>query len=134
VPRLRIRLVFDDGLKVGPGKADLLERIAQTGSISGAGREMGMSYKRAWSLVDEMNSAFSTPLVQSSRGGAKGGGATLTEAGQTVLEAFRKLETKMESAGAQEIAVISDLLTDMSDERQRLPFGPNLGDMFCETY
>ncbi len=115
--RLRIRLVFDDGLKVGPGKADLLELIAQTGSISAAGREMGMSYKRAWSLVDEMNAAFATPLVHSSRGGAKGGGAALTEAGQTVLTAFRTLETKMETAGADEIAVISDLLRDMSGEK-----------------
>jgi molybdate transport system regulatory protein len=117
VPRLRIRLVFDDGLKVGPGKADLLELIAQKGSISAAGREMGMSYKRAWSLVDEMNAAFAQPLVQSSRGGAKGGGASLTEAGQTVLNAFRTLETKMQTAGAQEIAVISDLLLDMSGEK-----------------
>ncbi|WP_420566674.1 winged helix-turn-helix domain-containing protein [Thalassovita sp.] len=117
MPRLRIRLVFDDGLKVGPGKADLLELIAQKGSISAAGREMGMSYKRAWSLVDEMNAAFAQPLVQSSRGGAKGGGASLTEAGQTVLNAFRTLETKMQTAGAQEIAVISDLLLDMSGEK-----------------
>lgn len=117
MPRLRIRLVFDDGLKVGPGKADLLELIAQKGSISAAGREMGMSYKRAWSLVDEMNAAFAQPLVQSSRGGAKGGGASLTEAGQTVLNAFRTLETKMQTAGAQEIAVISDLLLDMSCEK-----------------
>lgn len=114
MPRLRIRLVFDDGLRVGPGKADLLELIAQKGSISAAGREMGMSYKRAWSLVDEMNAAFSQPLVLSSRGGAKGGGASLTPAGQTVLDAFRTLETKMQTAGAQEIAVISDLLADMS--------------------
>ena len=114
MPRLRIRLIFDDGLKVGPGKADLLEQIAQTGSISAAGREMGMSYKRAWTLVEEMNAAFTAPLVQSSRGGAKGGGATLTDAGQQVLQAFRTLETKMQIAGADEIATITALLSDMS--------------------
>ena len=117
MPRLRIRLVFDDGLKVGPGKADLLELINKTGSISAAGREMGMSYKRAWSLVDEMNGAFVSPLVESSRGGANGGGAILTPTGNKVLGAFRALESKMETACADEIAVISDLLTDTSPKK-----------------
>lgn len=120
-PRLRIRLIFDDipdaGLKVGPGKADLLELIAQTGSISAAGREMGMSYKRAWSLVEEMNAAFAKPLVLSSRGGAKGGGAALTETGRQVLTAFRTLETKLETTGAKEIAEITGLLRDVSENK-----------------
>lgn len=113
--RLRLRLVFGDGLKVGPGKADLLQGIAESGSISAAGRSMGMSYKRAWSLVEEMNTAFRAPLVVSSRGGAKGGGASLTETGQKVLTAFRSLEQKLEREGAAEIAAISDLLTDKLD-------------------
>lgn len=117
LPRLRIRLVFSDGLKVGPGKADLLDLIHRTGSISAAGREMGMSYKRAWSLVEEMNAAFRAPLVASSRGGAKGGGATLTPEGRQVLDAFRTLEHKMEQAGEQEIAAITALLSDMSGEK-----------------
>lgn len=120
-PRLRIRLIFDEfsdgGLKVGPGKADLLEQIMRTGSISAAGREMGMSYRRAWSLVEEMNAAFATPLVLSSRGGAKGGGAVLTDAGKEVLGAFRALEQKMETAGAAEIATITALLRDMSAQK-----------------
>lgn len=113
-PRLRIRLVFSDALRVGPGKADLLQLIERTGSISAAGREMGMSYKRAWSLVEEMNAAFRAPLVTSTRGGAKGGGATVTPEGQQVLAAFRALEQKMETEGAEEIAVITSLLADIS--------------------
>ncbi|MBA86210.1 MAG: molybdenum-binding transcriptional regulator [Rhodobacteraceae bacterium] len=110
-PRLRIRLVFDDGLKIGPGKAELLEQIDRTGSISAAGRAMGMSYRRAWALVEEMNRAFRAPLVLSSRGGTKGGGARLTGDGRTVLQAFRTLEQKMEQAGATEIADITRLLS-----------------------
>lgn len=114
-PCLRLRLVFADGMKLGPGKADLLELIAETGSISAAGRAMGMSYKRAWSLVEEMNSAFRAPLVSSSRGGAKGGGAALTPEGTQVLAHFRSLEQKMEQAGAPEIAAITAMMLDISD-------------------
>ena len=67
---LRLRLLFDDRLVFGPGKAELLARIEETGSIAAAGRAMGMSYKRAWALVEEMNAAFRAPLVSSARGGA----------------------------------------------------------------
>lgn len=74
---------------MGPGKADLLEAIDSTGSISGAAREMGMSYRRAWLLVDTMNSCFSEPLVTTAKGGTEGGGAALTPTGKKVLSAFR---------------------------------------------
>src|SRR6056297_3052108 len=84
-PRLRIRIVFGENAMLGPGKADLLEGIRDTGSIAAAGRTMSMSYKRAWTLVEEMNKAFRDPLVESTRGGARGGGARLTEAGEAVL-------------------------------------------------
>ena len=70
--RLRMRILFGDSAMLGPGKADLLELIRDTGSIAAAGRAMSMSYKRAWSLVEEMNHAFRAPLVDSSRGGASG--------------------------------------------------------------
>lgn len=109
-PRLRLRLIFGDELMLGPGKADLLEHIRDTGSISAAGRAMSMSYKRAWNLVDQMNSSFQTPLVDSARGGAKGGGARLTETGERVLEHFRKLEDITAEAGAARINAISSLL------------------------
>lgn len=112
--RMRLRLYFGDDLMFGPGKADLLELIAAEGSISAAGRRMGMSYKRAWTLVEEMNAAFTEPLVLSSRGGAQGGGAALTAAGQAVLAHYRRLEAIVADQGADQIAAI----------RQRLKSGP----------
>ncbi len=116
-PRLRLRLMFDGILQLGPGKADLLELIAQTGSISAAGRGMKMSYKRAWSLVEEMNQAFREPLVDSSRGGAKGGGAQLTETGRAVLVHFRAVEAAALQGGATDIAAIRSMLRDISDRK-----------------
>tara|TARA_R110002020_G_scaffold16900_14_gene60096 strand:- start:4816 stop:5205 length:390 start_codon:yes stop_codon:yes gene_type:complete len=114
-PKLRLKLTFDSGLTVGPGKADLLEGIAAEGSISAAGRRMRMSYKRAWMLVEEMNAAFATPLVESSRGGASGGGARLTEAGEAVLAQYRRLEAITLKQGASEIAGITGLLKPQAD-------------------
>jgi molybdate transport system regulatory protein len=113
--RLRLRLLFGDHAMLGPGKADLLDAIVATGSIAAAGRAMGMSYKRAWSLVDEMNVAFKAPLVASIRGGPSGGGAQLTEPGRRVLQLYRQLMDKIAQAGAAEIAALQDLLADMSD-------------------
>lgn len=114
-PRLRLRLYFGDRLMFGPGKADLLQGIRDTGSIAAAGRAMAMSYKRAWSLVDEMNGAFREPLVTSVRGGARGGGARLTPAGEAVLAQYRALEAIVPEAGAGPIGGIRSLLRDISD-------------------
>src|SRR6056297_2256594 len=111
-PRLRIRVLFGGDAMLGPGKADLLERIGETGSIAAAGRAMAMSYKRAWSLVEEMNRAFRDPLVDSSRGGARGGGARLTDTGSEVLANYRKLEEIMAEAGAARIGAIQSMLRD----------------------
>lgn len=116
-PRLRIRIVFGDSAMIGPGKADLLALIRETGSIAAAGRAMSMSYKRAWSLVEEMNAAFRDPLVDSTRGGTKGGGARLTEAGETVLAHYRRLEEITGDAGAAEIAALRAMLSDMSGKK-----------------
>ncbi len=102
---------------LGPGKADLLEHIRRTGSIAAAGRAMSMSYKRAWSLVEEMNHVFREPLVDSTRGGQKGGGARLTDAGERVLSQYRGLERVVAEAGAEPIASITAMLADMSDEK-----------------
>ncbi|WP_101066922.1 winged helix-turn-helix domain-containing protein [Roseovarius salinarum] len=115
--RLRIRVVFDGGFMMGPGKADLLELIRDTGSISAAGRRMGMSYKRAWTLVETMNAGFSAPVVESTRGGARGGGARLTETGATALGHYRALEAACGAAAAPDLAGLSGLLADIPGEK-----------------
>ena len=116
-PGLRIRLVFDDGAMIGPGKADLLEGIRDTGSIAAAGRAMGMSYKRAWMLVESLNATFAAPLVESHRGGAGFGGASLTEAGTQALAHYRRLEAKAAEAAACDVAALRGMRPDMSGEK-----------------
>ncbi|HET7779521.1 MAG TPA: LysR family transcriptional regulator [Rudaea sp.] len=91
----------------GPGKADLLEKIAETGSISGAARQMRMSYKRAWQLVDEMNRMFTGPLIEAAPGGARGGGATLTPLGARIAAAYRGIQEKLPLAARRELALLS---------------------------
>ena len=97
---LRLRLVGAQGIMMGPGRADLLALIEQTGSIAAAGRQMGMSYKRAWALVESMNGTFQTPLVVATKGGAGGGGAQLTALGHELLAAYRGLQAATEASGA----------------------------------
>jgi molybdate transport system regulatory protein len=111
---LRLRLVFETAM-LGPGKADLLESIGELGSIAAAGRRMGMSYKRAWMLVETMNAAFREPLVARTRGGPRGGGAELTPTGAAVLASYRRLERQTASAGADEIRAIQKLLRPGAD-------------------
>jgi molybdate transport system regulatory protein len=106
---LKLRILFDTAM-LGPGKAELLRHIATTGSISAAGRTMGMSYKRAWSLVEELNTAFATPLVTSARGGPGGGGARLTETGQTVLALYDDILARTATAAAPQLAQLESLL------------------------
>ena len=117
MPRLRLRIVFDDARYFGPGKAQLLDEIARTGSIAAAGRMMGMSYKRAWDLVREMNAMFSAPLVQQSRGGAGGGGASLTQMGTEVLALYREFEQAASQSGGPALAALSARLSDRSAPR-----------------
>lgn len=114
-PNLRLRIVFGANVMLGPGKVDLLQAIQDTGSIAAAGRVMGMSYKRAWMLVEAMNAAFREPLVASARGGPKGGGAIVTAAGHEVLRQYRALEEITAQAGAAQIAALGAMLGDMSD-------------------
>ncbi|PZQ99718.1 MAG: hypothetical protein DI533_03445 [Cereibacter sphaeroides] len=115
--RLRLRLLFGADAMLGPGKADLLQLIRDTGSISAAGRRMGMSYKRAWMLVEEMNAVFREPLVDSARGGSGGGGARLTEAGVRVLALYRALEDRLAETGAAEIAALSAMVRDIPGKK-----------------
>ena len=106
---LQLRILFDHAM-FGPGKAELLSRIAELGSISAAGRQMGMSYKRAWMLVEEMNAAFRDPLVSSARGGAGGGGAQLTAAGAEVLRRYRAVMEAAAIAAAEDLAALEGML------------------------
>lgn len=95
----RIRIVDGEGtIVMGPGKADLLDAVARSGSIRAAAEELGMSYMRAWTLIRTMNAAFRSPLVEKERGGSAQGGAHLTPRGQKVLELYRKMEKKAERA------------------------------------
>jgi len=95
---------------MGPGKADLLEAIGRAGSISAAARQMGMSYKRAWDLVDTMNRCFRQPLVATTTGGSHGGGAHVTEFGRTVLHRYRDMECKANESVSTELRELMDML------------------------
>ena len=92
--RPRIRIKAGNDIALGPGKVDLLEAIERTGSISAGARELGLSYRRAWDLVDTMNHCFKHPLVARVKGGKGGGGAQLTAEGRRMLDLYRTMETK----------------------------------------
>ncbi len=106
----RLRVLMGSSIAMGPGKADLLQAIAEAGSISRAARRMGMSYRRAWLLVETMNQSFRTPLVQATRGGPGGGGARLTPLGHEALERYRDMEAKAQDALARDMAEFRKLL------------------------
>ena len=93
-----MRVLLGAVIAIGPGKADLLESIAETGSISAAAKRMGMSYRRAWLLVDTMNRCFRTPLVTAAKGGRRGGGARVTPQGVEILRRYRAMESRAMTA------------------------------------
>jgi molybdate transport system regulatory protein len=105
--RLRISVVFESGARIGPGKAKLLESIRDTGSISAAAREMGMSYKRAWLLLDSINQAFTEPVMTAAPGGTGGGGATLTPFGVEVLKRYRRIHDRAAAMAADDLAALA---------------------------
>jgi molybdate transport system regulatory protein len=109
-PAARIRITFEPDISMGPGKARLLEGIRDLGSIAAAGRRMGMSYKRAWLLVEQMNAAFRTPLVAAAKGGEHGGGAALTKAGADVLKRYRRMEAATQRAVSADAAALKRML------------------------
>lgn len=90
--KIKISIPFDKSTALGPGKADLLEAIISTGSISAAAKSMKMSYKRAWDLVNAMNHSFKQPLVMTTTGGKQGGGASVTDFGVSILKLYRQME------------------------------------------
>lgn len=111
--KIKAQLYCGDELAMGPGKADLLEAIAREGSISGAGRAMGMSYRRSWLLVDSMNRCWTGKLVETVAGGGQGRGASLTDLGREVLAAYRALETGLAEASQHGlVAALEAVLRD----------------------
>ena len=100
---LTLRVLGKVAPAIGPGKAELIERIGKTGSISGAARAMGMSYRRAWQLVEALNRDFREPVVTTAIGGTRGGGAQVTPFGRRVLAAFRAMEGKASAAIAADL-------------------------------
>ncbi len=106
----RLRVVKGDDIAIGPGKVDLLEAIGATGSITAAAKALGMSYRRAWLLVDTMNRCFAQPVVAAETGGARGGGAQLTDVGADVVRRYRSIEARAAKAAAADPAALSTLL------------------------
>jgi molybdate transport system regulatory protein len=110
--RLTLRIDFGGERQIGPGKIKLLELIDSSGSISEAGRRMGMSYRRAWLLVDALNRCFREPVVAAQVGGVKGGGASLTAFGRAVVGHYRAIETAAEAAGAAHVGALTASLAE----------------------
>jgi molybdate transport system regulatory protein len=108
--RSRFRILSGDLIALGPGKVDLLESIGREGSISQAARERHLSYRRAWNMVDTMNQCFNEPLVVSVTGGKGGGGAKLTPTGKKVIQLYRKMGKKADSATRTEWKTLQKLL------------------------
>ena len=108
--KIQARLMLDDEIAFGPGKADLLLAIQVTGSISAAGKHLGMSYRRAWLLVDAMNRCFQQPLVETATGGTQGGGTRLTELGLDVLRRYQQLQQAIQTLGEQHFPEFKPLL------------------------
>ncbi len=108
--RLSIRLDLASGDRIGPGKIALLEAIAQAGSISGAARRLGMSYRRAWLLVEEINAALRAPAVTAATGGQRGGGAVLTSMGERIVELYRAIEGHSRASANEEFRAIARLV------------------------
>ena len=108
--KTRFRVQIKHAVAIGPGKADVLQAIADTGSLAEAGRRLGMSYQRVWSLVAAMNGDFVEPLVLKQRGGAAGGGAQLTETGARVLAIYRAIERDAQRAVARRLPQLVALI------------------------
>ena len=105
-----LRVTLSDDFYIGPGRADLLELIAESGSITEAARRMGMSYKRAWGLVQALNEGFGASLIETQRGGVEQG-AALTPAGAEVLKRYRHMQAEAKSAIAADVKALGTLMT-----------------------
>ena len=113
-PFITLRVILGPDTLLGRGKAELLSGVRETGSIAAAGRRMGMSYKRAWYLIDTLNGYFGTPLVSSTKGGRGGGGAALTETGEAVLALVLSIQRKAEAATDADLRALASLAAKAS--------------------
>ncbi|MEP9375181.1 winged helix-turn-helix domain-containing protein [Aquabacter sp. CN5-332] len=111
---LSVRIDLTPDLRIGPGKIELLEKIAAFGSISAAGRAMDMSYRRAWELVEDLNHTFDTPVVAAQTGGRRGGGAVLTPFGLTLVTRYRAIEKAATEAASSHLAALKQELAAKS--------------------
>jgi molybdate transport system regulatory protein len=117
--RLTVRVDFGAERALGPGKIRLLEAIGKTGSISRAGRALGMSYRRAWLLIDDMNRTFRTAVVATQPGGVKGGGAALTPFGVALIENYRAIEAQAAAAAMPRLQALENSLRRKRGRRQK---------------
>jgi molybdate transport system regulatory protein len=108
--RLSIRIDLTNGERIGPGKIALLEAIKSAGSISAAARQLGMSYRRAWLLVEEINESLRAPAVAAATGGKQGGGAAVTPVGEEVIALYRTIERTAHSSAAKEFRAVDKLI------------------------
>ncbi|MGJ7529477.1 MULTISPECIES: winged helix-turn-helix domain-containing protein [unclassified Variovorax] len=108
--QFRLRVYRDDTIAIGPGKIAVLEAVAETGSISAAARLLGMSYRRAWMLIDEMNQSLASPAVNTAAGGSRGGGTALTQVGEDIVKHYRAIENAARLATAADIRALTRLL------------------------
>jgi molybdate transport system regulatory protein len=108
--RFRLRINKGKDIAVGPGKVALLEAIVRTGSITGAAKELKMSYRRAWLLVDDMNRCFKKPVVETAAGGKQGGGTVVSSNGMEIIRLYRHIESSAARAAAKDIATLADML------------------------
>jgi molybdate transport system regulatory protein len=111
MPSISIRIDLDPKGRIGPGKIELLEKIASLVSISAAGRAMSMSYRRAWELVEETNGIFGRPVASAQVGGRQGGGATLTPLGVELVSRFRAIERALAEAAREHVAAMQAEIT-----------------------
>jgi len=109
-PAIRPRVHLTPDVLLGPGKIDLLRQVDEKRSISAAARAMGMSYKRAWQLVDVLNRDFGAPVVMTATGGRGGGGAELTDLGRAIVGRYTALEERLNAAASTEVAALRRLL------------------------
>ncbi|WP_259295157.1 winged helix-turn-helix domain-containing protein [Paraburkholderia sp. DHOC27] len=108
--RFRMRIRTGETVALGPGKVDLLEAVREQGSISAAARSLGMSYRRAWLLIDELNKSLKSPATVSEQGGQSGGGCVLTPVGETIVRLYREVEAQAQKSCAKQISELTRMI------------------------